>query len=319
MTAPRRDLLLPRYFEELEAPGRTGYFLSDAVQTVIGPRDTWGREGAALPYYPTGVSTGTEAPFLIGGGPVNARGYFNHGDPIPATSRGSYLLEKLMYSEEWGSCSTVDGASCDITVPTKRLRLSSGSPATPWYRIRVCAVKRGAIDKYNCFFRVCVDASYEEAEKVVFFGDLDPKVRVLQGEISIVPPTYAAGLTGFRAYSTADGNNNLGDGVPWEYMTLEMTCPPGPTTNYDWSGYSFPFASLPCSNHNPWGPKCVGPTCPDIVILPGKEGEWYLTRARNVGNYDEEQGRQNYSHNELADIYLPKAGWLSIAMMDVEE
>ena len=50
-------------------------------------------------------------------------------------------------------------------------------------------------------------AEYEPSG--TFYGDLDPKVRTLQGEITVMTPSYAMGLRGYRAYPTSDGSSNL--------------------------------------------------------------------------------------------------------------
>ena len=45
--------------------------------------------------------------------------------------------------------------------------------------------------------------------QVYWFGDLDPKTRALQGQLTIQAPTDADGLTGYRLYATADGSTTL--------------------------------------------------------------------------------------------------------------
>ena len=42
-----------------------------------------------------------------------------------------------------------------------------------------------------------------------WFGDLDPKTRSLQGQITIRPPSDALGLTGYKLYPTGDGSTAL--------------------------------------------------------------------------------------------------------------
>ena len=65
--------------ERVRPAGSWGYKL-DADSVVFGPKDTWGHNGAELPYYGSGGSTGTEAPANVGGGgdEGNIPDGFNH-------------------------------------------------------------------------------------------------------------------------------------------------------------------------------------------------------------------------------------------------
>ena len=119
--------------EKFEPAGRWGYQLGQLANsaefsetertrdnlpygeyTVYGPRDSWGQNGAELPYYPTGGSTNTEAPRLIGGGPAGARVFNKHGDVIPGTARGMHpdyqAAEELIDVQSW-TCNCNDQCS----------------------------------------------------------------------------------------------------------------------------------------------------------------------------------------------------------------
>jgi len=69
-----------------------------------------------------------------------------------------------------------------------------------------------------------------------------------------------------------------------------------------------------------------------INILPGSQGEYYISRFDNGGNAENPQtgdagnlpqtyttntAQRNYSHNEYAEIFLPHSGWLTNILMDV--
>ena len=95
-----------------------------------------------------------------------------------------------------------------------------------------------------------------------------------------------------------------------------------------------PHARAPCGNNSPYSPKCLGKSCPQINILPGAQGEFYISRFDNNGNAENAQvtpadagnlpqayttntAQRNYGENEFAEVYIPAQGWLTPIMMDV--
>ena len=175
-----------------------------------------------------------------------------------------------------------------ITIDSTRLELSQGSPPSPLYRFKVVNCNSSG----NCNLRASTDiqvvdiALYEP--KVTFFGDLDPKTRVLMGQITVRAPAKGAmGLQGYRAYPTNDGNNNLP--LQWSdtfgpntdhaqfALNLDKSCPPGPkNTDWDRADDWQAHARAPCGNDSPYSPKCLGKSCPYVNILPGSSGEFYI-------------------------------------------
>lgn len=156
----------------------------------------------------------------------------------------------------------------------------------------------------------------------MFHGDLDPESRQLQGDISLVGPIHSTAQTGYRAYSTGDGNTNI-DAFPLATLKWAKSCPPNMRNDdfaqhhgFEPSGAINGYALLPCGNDNPYSPKCRGKSCPFISILPGPTGDFYITRARTSGNGVSGEP-QNYTENEIADIYLPEIGELEVVMMSV--
>jgi hypothetical protein len=387
--------------EKFEPAGRWGYIMGQLANdaefsqtersrdgtpygesTVYGPRDTWGHEGAELPYYPTGGSTGTEAPRLTGGGPAGARVFNKHGDVIPGSARGMHpdyqAAEELIDVQAWqcdcgGVCSVSLDGRCQKHIARQSgepngagLQRSQGSPPAPMYQLRVRSCDSGNCNMRDSTVIQLIDiAEYEPDGK--FYGDLDPKTRVLQGMITVITPAYAMGIRGYRAYPTNDGTNNLplvwsdstareqeGRGArspnPQFIHILDKHCPPddtntdqmffcdpsSPENNKQWCALS----QEACGNDNPYSPKCLGKSCAFVNILPGSAGEFYITRYDNLGNaenpqtaaandpqsgklsnlpkqYTSNTGQRNYSHNEYAEIYIPKSGWLTPIMMDV--
>ena len=77
------------------------------------------------------------------------------------------------------------------------------------------------------------------------------------------------------------------------------------------------MADQPCANDNPYSPKCRGAACTHIKVLPGQEGEFYVSRADNSGNKANE-GQRNYTDNEWAMVMFPRSGRITVAKMDVE-
>merc|ERR1711975_36522 len=74
------------------------------------------------------------------------------------------------------------------------------------------------------------DVGEFEPYDVMFHGDLDPESRQLQGDISMVGPIHSAAMTGYRGYSTGDGNTNI-DPFPLATLTWDKTCPPNMGNN----------------------------------------------------------------------------------------
>jgi hypothetical protein len=297
-----------------------------------------------------------------GGGPAGARVFNKHGDVIPGSARGmhpDYWAEEVTEVKTWGP------STSPVTVGNARLEKSEGSPPSPMYRFQVvsCSDDGGCASKRRSSFTLqVVDIGMKEPAGT-FYGDLDPKTRVLQGEITVVTPAYAMGIQGYRLYPTSDGDTNLN--LVWSdnmgtrtqqaqlMEELAKSCPPD-TRNSDWAKYKeggtapnaewFRLASEPCGNDNPYSPKCRGKSCTHINILPGSGGEFYISRYDNYGNqenpqtkhssdkdaqsgknsnlpqqYQSNTGQRNYSDNEWAQIYLPRAGWLTPIMMDAPD
>ena len=178
-----------------------------------------------------------------------------------------------------------------------------GSPRSPNYRFRVHSCK-GA----NCNLRSsatfdAVDLSLT-APRLSFAGDLNPVGRQLLSTITLVPPSDAFGLQGYRAYWTNDGNTNL-DAQPAPFaLDLKKSCPPRPTAPYpqeddDLDGTSWEdLAKAPCGNYSPFSPKCLGKSCTHISILPGTNGEWYISRRTlRVGGYGNAANPQSADMN----------------------
>merc|ERR1719253_2271694 len=110
---------------EFSGTERTRNDLPYGEYTVYGPRDTWGHNGAALPYYPTGGSTGTEAPDLIGGGPPGARVFNKHGDVVPGSARG---MHPDYWEEQVVTVRTYAQSASPVTITSTKLERSQGSP-----------------------------------------------------------------------------------------------------------------------------------------------------------------------------------------------
>ena len=385
--------------EKVQAPGTWGFALDDNA-ILFGPRDTWGHEGSALPYYASGGSTGTDAPSNLidqgegdstggtepdpsgdppasaggplshggtgglvntaGGGPPGARVFNKHGDVIPASARGEH---PDYWEEEVVEVATFGPSTSPVAVTTTQLQASRGSPPSPLYRFKVvaCDSNSNCADKKRYAYTMqTVDIGLYEP-KATFWGDLDPKTRVIMGEITVVAPAFAMGLQGYRLYPTADGNTNLdlrwsdttideGTGAAptqnaQKALNLNKSCPPD-SANEDWTTADASWqlvAREPCGNDNPYSPKCRGKSCTHINILPGSQGEFYISRFDNNGNAENPDGsgvddgvnsgggatdnnpqqytsntaRRNYGDNEWAQIYLPRDGWLTPIMMDV--
>jgi hypothetical protein len=363
--------------EKVQASGTWGFLLDDN-SVLSGPKDTWGRNSAELPYYASGGSTGTDAPSNLidqgegdtsltntaGGGPVGARAFNKHGDVIPGSARGNhpdYWAAEVVEVASW----TGDGTA-GVDIATTKLEKSQGSPPSPMYRFQVTSCDADGCDnkKRAAYTVQTVDIGMYEP-KATFFGDLDPKTRVLAGEITVVAPSFAMGLQGYRFYPTGDGSTNLA--LEWSdtatddssggaastnaqfVLELGKSCPPD-ASNEGWSNANSRWQALarePCGNDNPYSPKCRGKSCPFISILPGSQGEFYISRFDNNGNAENADGqdvdegansgsetnangnlpqgytsntaRRNYADNEAADIYLPRDGWLTPILMDVPD
>ena len=118
--------------------------------------------------------------------------------------------------------------------------------------------------------------------------------RTLQGEITMYAPRFSMGLTGYYFYPTGDGetdlpliwSNGLGPNkvnTPQHTLRLTNQCP-GSSADYNWHPQFVSFDVLPCANDNPYSPRCRGSACTHINILPGGEGEFYISRVDNYGN-----------------------------------
>ena len=126
-----------------------------------------------------------------------------------------YWAEEVVEVAAWGP------AVAPVAITTVSLQRTQGSPPSPMYRFRVHSCNGQQCNlRESATFQV-VDIALEEPS-ASFFGDLDPKTRVLMGEITIRAPTHAMGLQGFRLYPTADGDTNLD--LRWSDTT-------GPNTN----------------------------------------------------------------------------------------
>jgi hypothetical protein len=252
-----------------------------------------------------------------GGGPAGSRVYNKHGDVVPGSARGmhpDYWDEEVVELRTWGP------SDSPVAINTVRIQRSQGSPPSPMYRFKVMSCNADATATQGCDHKrrfahavQTVDIGMYEP-KAVFYGDLDPKTRVLQGEITVTAPAYSMGLQGFRLYPTNDGKTNLE--LRWSDNTddsadavsnpsfnaqffedLAVSCPPD-SRNTDWNahGNDMPdwnaLSREPCGNDNPYSPKCRGKSCTHINILPGSQGEFYISRFDNNGNAENpgEQG-----------------------------
>ena len=90
---------------------------------------------------------------------------------------------------------------------------AEGSPPSPRYEILIRAANGDQENKRNSLRIPLVDVGEEEPIPR-FWGDLDPKTRVVQGEITVIAPVYAMGLTGYYFYPTSNGQvNKIPEGV----------------------------------------------------------------------------------------------------------
>ena len=129
--------------EKQSAPGAWGFLVDDDA-LVYGPRDTWGHNGAELPYYASGGSTATDAPSNLintgegetdiertaGGGPPGARVFNKHGDTIPGSVRGEhmdYWADRVVTVKTY----PVGNGAAGITIDLTLLERSQGSPPSP--------------------------------------------------------------------------------------------------------------------------------------------------------------------------------------------
>jgi len=112
-----------------------------------------------------------------------------------------------------------------------------------------------------------VPTSAEEA-RAEFFGDLDPKARAVQGQITIRPGYNADQLQGWRLYATSTGTDHLTEnfadgsgagGTDAQFvLDLDISCPVS-SSNTDWDSSQYStYAQLACENNNPYSPKCSG-------------------------------------------------------------
>ncbi|CAD7924592.1 unnamed protein product [Amoebophrya sp. A25] len=142
-------------------------------------------------------------------------------------------------------------------------------------------------------------------------GDLDSDVGQVAGDVSITPPAYGVGLTGFRAYwssptSTAEDESAA---TFYQAMQLPIVCPPRPS-NRDWKADpTNAFASRHCESA--FAPKCKGRSCHLVQILQAGD-EFTISRSASSN------GETEYTANERAKIYFPYGGELEVVTMDVE-
>jgi hypothetical protein len=343
---------------KVQQPGTWGFMMGDDA-VIDGPKDT-----NPIPSYNSGGSTETAAPTINqgqgaasssydnGGGPAGARVFYKHGDVIPSSSRG--MLSDYWAEEEIEVKTYVTGTG-SVTITKTDLERSQGSPPSPIYKFAVMKC-----NSFGCAKRKRVSLEIQVADiglyepKAVFYGDLDPKTRSLQGEITVTAPLFAMGLQGYRLYPTANGNDNLaltwsdtkGVGTDDAQLSedLDKSCPPD-TKNTDQKAGTdaryLKMAKEPCGNDNPYSPKCIGKSCTHVNILGGSAGEFYISRFDNIGNRENpatvhsskkdnglgtkphddtsNTAQRNYSDNEYAVIYLPSSGWLTPIMMDLPD
>ena len=154
-------------------------------------------------------------------------------------------------------------------------------------------------------------------------GDIDPDPRQMMQDVPIALGSYAAGLTGYRAYPTADGltkmfwphENSTNYTRPFEMMTLERSCPPVMTNTN--AKADFFWEAEVCGNNHPVSPKCRGQSCGFLQVAGSGSGLFFITRKRNGGMGDN-KGPQNYTANEEAELWFPRPGKIVVHNMDVE-
>ena len=148
----------------------------------------------------------------------------------------------------------------------------------------------------------------------------------------------------YSEYHTESWEQYGTPGAPFEDAqfshNLHRHCPPD-SANSDWTALGAtawgPLTQDPCGNDNPYSPVCVGKSCAFLRVMRGSEGEFYISRFDNIGpgpgsgensgafsapntqTRNDPVGPRNYSHNEFAQIYLPKSGWLTPVILDINE
>jgi hypothetical protein len=136
---------------------------------------------------------------------------------------------------------------------------------------------------------------------VSFTGDVDPKTRSISGTITIQAKKGANGLQGYLLYPSADGSENIAGAPPTHAMNLVKSCPvDGNNEDQDHvtAGNSWATAAgQACNNNSPYSPKCTGASCGKILIKPGSDGEYYITRYDNTAD---QQTPDSYTTNTRA-------------------
>lgn len=250
-----------------------------------------------------------------------ARSFYKHGDVIPASHRGE--LEDLREGQEVIDVKTFIGVADAPTVTIEdsgsaiSLDRSKGSPPSPMYRFKVQRCVGSICNSRNPTYIRVMDVSSKKPT-LKFFGDLEPETRHVMGSVTVVPPTHALGLLGYRMRwrSTTGPGEIIDDGSNDEGgVNLVSTCGDNPSDT--------------CGNSSPFSPTCSGKSCPFINILPGSGGEFYISRVdgnldaidTSTGTNDNTDAAGNarpYGNNEKATVSLPYAGWLTVASMDVQ-
>ena len=210
-----------------------------------------------------------------------------------------------------GECSVTPPTvtSCSFDISSFTIQPGMGSPPTPSYRFKIVAANDHG-ENSRAFLSIPVaDAVDKRLYTWQYSGDLDPIERKLWGSVILQPGRSIVGVSGWRAYSTNDGETNM-DPTPLSTVSLTKVCPPRASDtdhNFEqfvsFDGQHNSFQLQPCGNQSPYSPKCIGKTCPYIQILPGGGGEWFVSRTRMSGNA-ENAGYLDYSANEEALIYL---------------
>ncbi|CAD7970364.1 unnamed protein product [Amoebophrya sp. A120] len=137
-----------------------------------------------------------------------------------------------------------------------------------------------------------------------FQGDLDSDIGEVSGDVSMAPPNYAMGLTGFKAYFATAAAGATTDEL-FSRINLPIVCPPQLSNADQKLDPLNQFAKMPCAT--PWGPRCLGVSCRDIQIV--QDGETFLVSRSAAGEY---------GNNEEAKIYFAYGGELEVIAMDVE-
>ena len=127
----------------------------------------------------------------------------------------------------------------------------------------------------------------------------------------MVLPDYAAGLTGFEAH-WANATGRPENSQAFGRTELPIVCPPRPTNADAYpenDDRELSYAKLPCTQENPYAPKCEGKTCPFVSIT--RTGDSYFISRAGAAD-------QTYNVHEYAAIYFPRGGRIRVMLMDIE-